>query len=850
MAILSRLKRWAPLGIVIVFAAALFLLLRELESLQLADILAYLHQLPAWKLILAGVLVALNYLTLIGYDFLALRHLGKQVPRSRVFLASFAGYAIGNNVGHNLLAGGGVRYRIYGEGYLSLPEIVTLVMIGSLTFWCGLAGLAGVAFLVDPPLIDARFAPSPHVLRGIGAGLVALVAGYLAFGFFGKKMLTIRGYAIHIPERSMRWRQLALGMTDMALIAGILYALLPASGSLSYLQLISIYLAAQLMGILSAVPGGLGVFDTLMLIGLQSDYPKATVVGALLVYRALYYVIPLVAAALALLNHEIGRHGPRWASFGARWNLWVSPVLLRVLTVCVFLAGVALLFGGALPADSARMAQLHRLVPLSVIETSHFLASVLGTLLFFVAYGIMRRIDSAYYATLILLGAGVVLSLLRGLDYEEALLLGAVAVLLYPARSLFYRTTRLDREPISMRWFVAVAMAFLAVGWLGFFAYREVAYAHELWWQFELDASAPRFLRAGVGVAATLLLVGLTRLFNPSRLHTATATADELQAAMPILQSSANPEGNLVLLGDKSVLFDEDRTGFIMYAVQGRSFIAYGDPIGPAKTRKDLIWRFADRCDRVGGRLVLYQIGEESLGVCADLGMSFYKLGEEGRIDLASFSMEGGHRKGLRRTVRSLTEAGYGFRVVPAEEGARMVDELQRISSSWLASKHAREKGFSLGYFDAAYLRRFPIAVVERAGEVVAFANLLPSTEVLSVDLMRYSEAAPDGVMDFLFVQLILWAQTQHYSAFSLGMAPLSGLEVGPLAPVWNKVGTFVFRHGEHFYNFQGLRQYKDKFDPNWSTRYLALRRGIDLPIALMDVSTLISGGVRGMVGR
>jgi phosphatidylglycerol lysyltransferase len=134
----------------------------------------------------------------------------------------------------------------------------------------------------------------------------------------------------------------------------------------------------------------------------------------------------------------------------------------------------------------------------------------------------------------------------------------------------------------------------------------------------------------------------------------------------------------------------------------------------------------------------------------------------------------------------------------------------------------------------------------------VAFANLWPTItrEELSVDLMRYSQLAPKGVMDYLFVEVMLWGKAQGYQWFNLGMAPLSGLEQHPLAPIWHRVGNLVFDVGGHFYNFEGLRRYKEKFLPVWEPRYLAAPGGLALPRVLLDVTSLIAGGLREIVSK
>jgi phosphatidylglycerol lysyltransferase len=190
--------------------------------------------------------------------------------------------------------------------------------------------------------------------------------------------------------------------------------------------------------------------------------------------------------------------------------------------------------------------------------------------------------------------------------------------------------------------------------------------------------------------------------------------------------------------------------------------------------------------------------------------------------------------------------------VVPEESVEGLLPEMQHVSDAWLAMKNTREKSFSLGHFDPDYLRHFPAAIVRRDARMLAFANVWTGSgrEELSVDLMRHLPDAPNGVMDYLFTRLMLWGSAGSFRWFNLGMAPLAGLQDHALAPFWNRLGAFVFRHGEHFYNFQGLREYKEKFQPVWSPRYLASPGGLALPRILANVAALVSGGLKGAVGR
>jgi len=180
------------------------------------------------------------------------------------------------------------------------------------------------------------------------------------------------------------------------------------------------------------------------------------------------------------------------------------------------------------------------------------------------------------------------------------------------------------------------------------------------------------------------------------------------------------------------------------------------------------------------------------------------------------------------------------------------MEELRAVSDDWLHQKAGAEKGFSLGFFDPDYLAQFPAAVVERGGHIQAFATLWPGPggQEMSVDLMRYHRDAPKSVMEALFAHLMIWGSGEGYRWFSIGMAPMSGFERSPVAPLWARAGHFLFEHGTPLYNFQGLRDYKDKFDPVWESRYLVYPGGLVLLRILTDVSALVSGGYRKIFAK
>jgi phosphatidylglycerol lysyltransferase len=857
----GRARRWAaPLAVLALFGVALWLLHRELHDYHYHQIVREVWSLPRERLLLALLFTALAYAVLPGYDAVALRYIDHPLPLTHVGFGSFVAYGLSQTLGFPLVTGGSVRYRFWSAWGLSTTEIAQAAGFAGATFTLGVIAMAGVVFLLEPAT-TVRLLPLPvAVLRGAGVLCLGIVATYLAWSATRSEPLRLGGWTFPVPPPRIALAQLLVAAVDWAAAGAVLYVLLPPTGDapLRFVPFLGIFLLAQYAGLASHVPGGVGVFETLVVLLLRPFLPTGSILAALVVYRVVYYLLPFALALLLLAAHETVRQRRHVAAAGrtaaATAARWVPAILPHALSVTTFIGGAILLFSGATPSLRYRVAALDRVLPLGVIEVSHFAASVVGAGLVVLAWGIRARLDAAFGATVALLCVGIVASLLKGLDWEEATVLAVVLVALLPSRRVFYRRTALTSEPFSPGWTVAVLLVVLATLWLGLFSFKRVDYSAALWLEFRTHADAPRFLRATAGVVGGLGVFGLMRLMRHAEAEPEPPGPAELERAAGIVARSPETYANLALLGDKTLLFSEGGGAFIMYGVERRSWVALGDPVGPRDECRELAWRFREEADRHGGWPVFYLVNPEMLPLYLDLGLTLYKLGEQARVDLATFTLDGGDRKSMRRTLKDADRAGVVFEVVPREGVPALLPELRRVSDEWLAEKSTREKGFSLGRFDDEYLRRFPVAVVRSGagGEISAFANvwLGADREELSVDLMRHSSSAPRGAMDLLFLHLMLWGKSEGYRWFDLGMAPLSGFERRAHAPRWHRVGALVFRHGEHFYNFQGLRQYKEKFDPVWEPRYLASPGGLAMPRILANVAALISGGLRGVVAK
>ena len=844
-----RLKVLAPALPVVLLALAAFILHRELAAFHYRDLRAEIRAVHVSHVLVALALTTANYLVLTLYDVLSLRSLGRPLPYRVVGPAAFVAYAFGANLGGSVLSSGGIRWRFYSLHGLSLGDLARLVATNAATFWMGLLAVSGVT------LVAVTGSPLLPLGRGgpvAGVALLLLVALYVGASAWLRRPLRIARWVFPLPTPRVAAAQVALSAVDWSLAALVLWTLVPRSAGVSLAEVTAVFVAAQLAGLASHVPGGAGVFEAVALSALSPRLGAAAALGLLVLYRLVYYVVPFVTAALLLAAGEIARRREWLARAGRSAMAAVAPIVPSAAAAGAFLAGAVLLVSGATPTIHARLSLLERALPLSILELSHFTGSVVGMALLLLAQALRRRLDAAWGIVLALLSVGVVASLAKGLDWEEATLLVALILALLPFRAQFRRRAAILEEPFVSGWLLAALLVLGGSVWIGFFSYRHVEYRTELWWEVALRGDAPRVLRASVGAVAIAAALGVARLLRPAPPRVEVASAAELDAIRPLVARSPESGAHLALLGDKAILADPGGAGFVMFGVARRTFVAMGDPVGPEPVATDLAWRLRELADRHHGVAGFYQVGADSLPRYLDMGLVLFKLGEEALVPLTGFCLEGGERRGLRQSVGRAEREGLTFEVVGREAVAPLLPELRAISDAWMGGKATREKGFSLGFFSERYLCEGPVALARVGGRPVAFANLWApeAREELSLDLMRHLPDAPRGTMDFLFTKAMAWGSAQGYRRFNLGMAPFSGLPDRALAPLWARFGARLFRHGEHFYNFRGVRQYKEKFHPEWAPRYLAVPGRLALPRVLTAVATLVNRGLGGLVAR
>lgn len=835
--LLPVLPYLATLGLFLLGLWALYHLLRDVP---LVEVRHQVRQVPGHDLALALLATVAGYGALVCYDWTALRYVGRNLPARAVALGGFLAYSIGNTVGISALSGGAVRYRVYSALGLNLADIARISTFVALAYGTG-STMVGLGALIAYPDALGAVMPLPPALVRVLATLGFILGNLLIWGSsFGRRALHFGRWRIEAPAPGLLAVQLAVTLVEMVMGALVLYLFLRAD--IAFVPFLAVYLAATMAGILSHVPGGVGVFETVIIAALPASVRTTDAAAALLAYRLVYFILPFIAA-LAMLAATEGRQLATGRITALARALTGALVPLG-MGAMVMVSGAVMMLAPLVPAASHLAREAEAALPLAFVETGALLSTVLGAMLVLIAQGLLRRLAGAWWLTMAALGAGIGAALLDGWDIDRALFLALAALLLLPCRRAFYRSTRLTRGALSLPWFLLVGAMLGSVVVALLLATHAAPYAHEPPWVFADDTRAPRALRAGLTGCFVLALLTIWQALRRAPFRDGADA--QVQARVEAIVARWGRAGDaLVLGGGKCFLLSDGGDAVIAYAVQGRCWVALGDPVGDPTQVPGLIWRFRDAARRARVTPVFYEASPRWFPQWIETGMTLFKLGEEAIVDLTRFSLDGPSRKRLRGAHARALRDGLGYELLPAGASDGLLEELRGVSDRWLAARPGREKTFSVGRFDPDWLRRFPLAVVRHEGRMVGFALVLLDGQGrgAAIDLMRHEPGLQMEVMAFLFTATLLALPALGVESLSLGVAPLAGLE--DARSLAGRVGRLVYRHGGRFYGFQGLRRFKEKFDPVWEPRYLVLPR-LSNPVSVVaDVTRLISDPLR-----
>jgi phosphatidylglycerol lysyltransferase len=791
-----------------------------------------LGNIASWKLIVLLVVGLLSIFPMLGYDIVLNRLLGQKLKKSYLFETSWLINTLNNIAGFGGFVGAGLRSEFYGKGQNGKKVVQSLAKI--LVFL--LAGLSILSLLASAILLLGH---SGEYIRKYWLWLV-IGGAYFPIIFIASAV----GKNKYIGDLSNKNRWTLVGTSFFEWI-GVLVTFLATGYALGVhadlYQVIPLFIAASVVGILSMIPGSIGSFDVMIVMGLGTmGVSHEMAVIWLLLYRVFYYLIP-VAIGLGFFFKNIGEVVNKSYS-GVPKNLALE-ILHKLEVIALYLSGVMLVLSATIPEAFDQFKWLERFNPFQMNLIMQFPSVLLGFLLIFIGRGMAARVKRVYFPAIVVIFATLLYTFIGGFHLVTVLFIGLLLL------SIMASKQELSREQLVYSWEWRTFDGFLVGGLIVLYTtigvlnapHRQYFAHHGQTTSFLLFPSERLWLEGWIAIAiVTVLIFALLRYLRGAKVKIGVPLNKEVIQGI-LNKFGGNSDSQLAFLGDKFMYIYNDGqedTVFLQLAIVNNKVIVMGNPSGKTSDFPKAIAAFMRETDRYNYLPVFYENTEELIPLLHDWGSDFIKFGEKGHVDLESFTLSGKKMKGQRAAFNKLMKAGYTFEMVDPPFSTEFMDKLQVISTEWLSGQE--EKGFSLGFFNRDYLSMAPIAVIkDETDEIIAFTNIMPTYQagLATIDLMRYNhQTAPSGTMDYLFIHLFLYFQKQGYTAFDLGMTPLANVGTAKQAFTQERIAYLVYTFGSHFYSFEGLREYKEKYATKWQPRYTFYSRGSWLVYVMIAV--------------
>lgn len=669
------------------------------------------------------------------------------------------------------------------------------------------------------------------------------------------------------PERLGRTLAVALAahLMDLLSLAALFLAF---HQSVSLGVLVAGYSMGVLFWIVSITPQGIGVVEgTMALVFTSLGVPPESAAVIALSFRGLTFWLPLLIGFLLL--RRVRTFAVPEAERRTRWRLRSESLAslssvwdVRLAAVLTGLMGLVNVISAVTPAMRDRLRVLERFSPLEVRQGSHLTAALAGFALLLLANNLWRRKRVAWLLTMIALVVSAISHLIKGLDYEEAILALVLAAWLLYMRPHFH--ARSDEPSIKqgLRALGAGMLFTLAYGVVGFYLLdRHYSVNFGLWSALRqtvvmltefYDPGLVPITRFGRYFAGSIYTVGAATMgyaaFMLARpvLARQKAMPDEREQANTIVEAYGHSSLARMTLFDDKLYWFSPGGSMVAYTVEGRVALALGDPIGPPEDLPACITGYRVFCTANDWLTAFYQAHPDTLEAYRTAGLQALHIGQEAIVDLANFTLAGGENKNIRTAVNKLTRLGYRAEVIEPPIPSDILHILRLISDEWLTLVHGTEMRFSIGWFNEGYIGNGRVMVVRKTegGMITAFANIVPEyrRKEVSADLMRHIPSAENGTMDYLFVSLLEWARQKGYATFNLGLSALSGIGESPEDPAMDRALHYIYEHINQFYKFKGLHEFKEKFHPSWSPRYLIYPGPANLPLVVLALIRADSG--------
>lgn len=808
-------------------------ILGDVNGREIAD---KLESLDVRTVALIALLSLVLVFPMFFYDYFIIKKLKLKRPIRQLLKESLIINSFSNLIGFGGLVGVLLRTHYFKKKEVDSSSFFKTIASVTLFYLAGISLFTWALpiFYRDIPLFKE------HRILVVVAGVIGLYVPFLIVKSF---IQLIRGTTTNrrvLGDVALLGVSILEWLGAFTFITILVYIL---NIPISIQNLIPIFVVASSAGIVSMIPGGLGSFDLVFIWGAQSlQIPEESILVLLLFYRIGYYVVPFFAG-LALFVREL------WGKFNVGLNaiprFFLEKTSHILATALVFAAGLTLLLSSVAPGAIERIRYAKELMTFPIINISHQLAVATGFVLLALSNGISYKDKSSYRMTVFVLLFASALFIIKGVQYKQALFMLFVAGLLYLSRRRFYRESYIVTWGRSILNTVIIFVILLLYMMMGFFVEPSGKYSiPEKMKPYITTDSDDLFKSAFMGlIVISIVVIFEVALRKLTQFKKTSSLEYEEEIFLHLNKYGGKELSHLIFLHDKYVYWNEKKTVLFPYQVIADKLVVLGDLVGDKKDFKTAIEEFMTFADYYGYTPIFYEVSDQFVPYLHGYGYRFFKLGEEGYIDLSKFQSQKKVMQNTKKVNEVLQKAGYTCEIMQPPYSAEIMSQLRSISNEWLDNR--KEKGFSLGYFDEDYLQFTPLAVLKNSDfEIVAFANLIPLYDkegTVKIDLIRSKkDNMPDQALDYLFLNVFSASIEKGFKQLNVGMTPLSRVGISKFAGISEKIATQIMVDGQDYYNFQGVRNFKEKFANNWQPKYLAYRKKSSLPFTMLQIMMLI----------
>lgn len=827
---LNKLKTIFLISVIVI---VIFELSNVAKTISIDQLSTIFSRISVGNILLMALIGLVSIIPMIGYDFTLNQILEQKPKKLFVFETSWLINTLNNIVGFGGFVSAGLRSEFYGKKTSGKKVLQALSKILVFTM-SGLSIYALISFFL------VIFDDHNQFLRQYW---IWLVGGGLYFPIVFCLSLFGKGEYLGDLKSSHRLQLIATSFLEWT---GVLVSFI-ATGLLMGIHVnirdtVPLFIAATVIGIVSMIPGELGSFDLMMIIGLSAlGTPRETVVAWLLLFRLFYYLVPFAIGLVFFFKN-----------LGSTINLRYSGIPISLLkelvhkfeTFFLYFTGIMLVLSATIPEAFIKMPFLEHLNPIRSRVIVVFPAILLGFLLIVSGRGVAARVRRVYIPSIIVLTLTFLYSLLAGFRLSTGFFLALLLIfVIFSKNELFREQLVYSAEWLTIDGAIMGGLAILYII-IGVYNSPNIHHRHHLP-EFFLFPSEQIWIVGFVAILIVSFIILLFVRFLKNKRVQIGEPLDEARVQHILTNHGGNPDSQLVFLKDKKVFYyndGEEDTVFFQLSTFNNKILVMGDPSGKNSDFEAATEALINEVDRYNYLPVFYENSEEMVMILHEFGYDFIKFGERAHVYLPTFTTSGKKMKGQRASVNKALKEGYQFDVIKPPFSAETMQSLQTVSDKWLNGR--KEKGFSLGFFTEDYLQRAPIAVIKnKDAEIVAFANFMPTyTDKLgTIDLMRHDpDKAPSGTMDFLFINLFQYMRDEEgLEYFDLGMAPLANVGTQRKSFTQERIAYLVYNFGSRFYSFGGLKEYKDKYANEWLPEYVLYSR--DSWIGFVMIALLIT---------